>query len=483
MISCAAPADALRTLTDEEPAMAPERPAPSIAGRLDRLPMTRWHWMLITVVGLGAFFDLYEIFLGGVLGSVLTEQWHLDTTEKSLVIASAFIGMFFGAISLGVAADRFGRRRMFLINLGLYSLFSLLTAFAPNLEVFLVLRLFGGFALGAELTLLDTYLSEFMPRLGRGRYIAWSYTIGFCGVPVAAFLGGRFVAKQHLLIDGWRWLLIFGAIGALIVWVLRRHLPESPRWLIAHGRQEEAELVVAGIEATVRGPLPPPAPTPEEPDVRFTIAQMFTGAYRRRTAMLWIFQVLQTVGYYGFGSLAPVVLHAKGFDVVQSLGYAAISFLGYPIGSALSIPIIERVERKWLIVGSALTMGASGLVFGYARDAALIVTAGFVLTCASNVFSNAFHIYQAEIFPTGIRSSAVSVAYSLSRATSAIFPFIALNVLEDFGPGTVFAGSAFILVLLCLDVAILGPRTTGRGLETAVQTGGGAPAVPQPRTG
>jgi putative MFS transporter len=419
-----------------------------------------------------------------VLGAVLTEQWHLGTNEKSLVIASGFIGMFIGAIGLGVAADRLGRRRMFLVNLGLYSLFSLLTAFAPNLGTFLVLRVLGGLALGAELTLVDTYLSELMPRAGRGRYLAWAYTIGFCGVPVAAFLGGRFVAKRHLLIDGWRWLLVFGALGALIVWVLRRRLPESPRWLIAQGRTREAELIVAGIEASVRDPLPPAQATSEEPAVRFTLAQMFGGRYRRRTIMLWIFQILQTVGYYGFGSLAPVVLHAKGFDVVQSLGYAAISFLGYPVGSALSIPVMERVERKWLIVGSALAMAVSGLVFGYARDAALIVTAGAVLTCASNVFSNAFHAYQAEIFPTGIRSSAVSVAYSLSRATSAILPFIALNALENLGAGAVFTGSAIIMVILCVDVAVLGPRSTGRSLEAMARTDeGGVPAVPDPQPG
>ena len=440
-------------------------------------PLTRWHWALIIVVGLGTFFDLYEVFLGGVLGAVLTEEWQLSTNEKSFVIASAFMGMFVGAIVLGIAADRLGRRRMFLLNPGLYSVFSLLTALAPDLGTFLVLRFLCGLALGAELTLVDTYLSEFLPRLGRGRYIACAYTIGFCGVPVAAFLGGRFVADEHLLIDGWRWLLIFGAFGALVVWILRSRLPESPRWLLAQGRTEEAEAIVARAEtaAAVRGPLPPVPDTPDEPAVRLTLARMFSGEYRRRTVMLWIFQILQTVGYYGFGSLAPVVLRAKGFDVVESLGYAAISFLGYPIGSAASIPIIERVERKWLIVGSALVMGVSGMVFGYARDAALIVTAGFVLTCASNVFSNGFHTYQAEIFPTRMRSSAISIAYSLSRVTSAVLPFVALNALDHLGAGTVFTGSAIILVILCLDVAILGPRSTSRSLEAVVSAGGRQP--------
>ncbi|MEV5705086.1 MFS transporter [Actinoallomurus sp. NPDC052274] len=451
--------------------------AESITARLDRMPLTRWHWTLIVIVGLGTFFDLYEVFLGGVLGAVLTDQWHLSTNEKSLIIASAFAGMFVGAICFGIAADRFGRRRMFLVNLGLYSLFSLLTAFAPNLDVFLVLRFLGGLALGAELTLVDTYISEFVPRSRRGRSVAWAYTIGFVGVPVAAFLGGRFVADKHLLIDGWRWLLIFGALGALIVWIVRSRLPESPRWLIDHGQADAAEQIVAGVEATARGPLPALTAVSAEPVRHLTIAQMFTEDYRRRTVMLWLFQILQTVGYYGFGSLAPVILTAKGFGVVTSLGYAALSFLGYPIGSALSIPIIERIERKWLIVGSALAMGVCGLVFGYAPDPALIVTAGFLLTCTSNIFSNAFHTYQAEIFPTSIRSSSISVAYSLSRLTSAVLPFIALNLIDDLGAGLVFTGSAIILVLLALDVGILGPRTNGQSLEASGRQSDGQSAT------
>ena len=148
------------------------------------------------------------------------------------------------------------------------------------------------------------------------------------------------------------------------------------------------------------------------------LAEMFRGDQRRRTVMWWIFQVLQTVGYYGFGSLAPVVLTAKGHTVTESLLYAALSFCGYPIGSALSIPLIDRIERRTLIIASALGIAGCGLAFGFATPPGPIVTFGFLLTVCSNVFSNAFHVYQTEIFPTGLRSSAIGIAYSLSRLTS-----------------------------------------------------------------
>lgn len=442
---------------------------PDSAARLDRLPLCSWHRRLTALVGIGSFFDLYEIFLGGVLGAVLAEQWHLGTTGEALVISSAFIGMFFGAITLGVLADVVGRRRMFLVNLGIYSLFSLAAAAAPNLPTLVVLRILAGIGLGAELTLVDTYLAEFLPRRARGRYIAWAYTLGFLAVPIVALIGARLVAKHDLGIAGWRWLLILGGLGAFVLWILRRRLPESPRWLATHDRPEEAALVVDDIEEQVRrrtsAQLPEPVPTPAEPAVRLSLATMFGPPLRNRTVMLWVFQGLQTVGYYGFGSLAPVVLVSKGFSVVDSLGYAALSFVGYPIGSALSIPLIERFERKNLIVASAIGIALFGVMFGAAADTAVIVTGGFLLTVSSNVFSNAYHVYQAEIYPTRLRSSAIGIAYSLSRATSAALPFVAISVLDHLGPTTVFIGSAVLMLVLCLDVAALGPNTTGRSLE------------------
>ena len=456
-----------------------------IAARLDRLPATRWHRKLTLLVGVGTFFDLYEVFLGGVLGAQIAREWSLGSLGKSAVVASAFLGMFVGAAVLSVLADRWGRRRMFLINLAAYSIFSLLTAAAPDLGALLVLRFLTGLGVGAELTLVDTYLAEFLPRAVRGRYIAWGYTFGFLAVPLVAFVGAKTVASTALFgIAGWRVLLVLGAVGGLVVWAARRQLPESPRWLTVRGRTAEADRTVSAVESEVRrqsgAELPPAVPAPVEPVRSVSLATMFRGRYRNRTIMWWSFQVLQTVAYYGFGSLAPIVLTAKGFTVTESLGYAALSYLGYPIGSALSIPLVDRVERKLLIILSALGIAAFGLLFGNAGTASVIVVAGFLLTACSNVFSNAFHIYQTEIFPTGLRSSGIGIAYSLSRLTSAVLPFVAISALEDFGAGAVFAGSAVLILLLCLDVGLLGPRSAGNSLEGVADTGpsGGATGRP-----
>ncbi|MFE7160218.1 MFS transporter [Streptomyces sp. NPDC057636] len=455
-----------------------------VSRRLEVLRPGPWHRRLTAIVGVGAFFDLYEVFLGGVLAAALAEPWHLSQTQKSWIIAAGFLGMFVGANVMSLLADRFGRRRMFLVNLGMYSAFSLLCAAAPDVNWLIAARFLAGLGLGAELVLVDTYLSELLPTAVRGRYIAWAYTVGFLGVPLAALLGARLVAEHEIAgVSGWRWLLVAGAFGAFCIQWMRRALPESPRWLEARGRRAEAEAVVARIETLndpgTAGAHQVPAPRKAEaeaqaqaqaqtqavPTVRVPLRRMFQPPYRRRTVMWWIFQVLQTVGYYGFGSLAPVVLAAKGHSTTASLGYAALSFCGYPLGSALSIPLIERFERRTLIIVAALGQATFGLLFGFADAAWLIVGSGFLLTVCSNVFSNAFHVYQAEIFPTNLRSSAIGIAYSLSRLVSVILPFIALSVLDDLGAAAVFAGSAALMVLLCLNVGLLGPKTKGLALD------------------
>jgi MFS transporter, putative metabolite:H+ symporter len=265
-------------------------------------------------------------------------------------------------------------------------------------------------------------------------------------------------------------------LGALFVLIVRPMLPESPRWLESRGRRDEARAVLDSIVRKVAPNNPayrmseeaPGSDRDKAPSVTEVLRVAFRD-YRSRSVMLVIFQVLQTVAYFGFGTLAPLVLISKGFHVTESLGYAALSFAGYPIGSMLSVPLVERFERKNLIIVSALGIALCGLVFAAASAVPVIVIAGFLLTAVSNVFSNALHIYQVEIFPTAIRSTAAGAAYSLSRATSVVLPFIAVPALSAFGPVVVFSGSAVLIVLMCLDVAILGPRSTGLQLERVQQ--------------
>jgi putative MFS transporter len=439
----------------------------SIAARLNRLPPTRTHRHATVIAGIGSFFDLFDIFLAGVLGGVLTQQFHLSRAALPPIIASSFIGMFVGATLLGAFADRAGRRTAFLVNLGIYSAFTLLGAFSPNVTMLIATRFLAGIGIGAELPLVDAYLSELLPSRCRGRYTAWAYTLGFLGIPAAGFLARILVPRQPLGIDGWRWMFVAGSLGAAIVWALRSKLPESPRWLETVGRTAEAEVIVAQMEreAEPAGPLPPPSPDAPAVTDHTRLRAIFGPRYRRRTLMLCVFHVFQTIGYYGFGTLVPTVLAAKGYSIVTSLTFTSLTFVGYPVGSALSLPLVERVDRRWLIVGSAALMSAFGLGLGYGSAPGTTLAMGFLYTATSNIFSNALHVFQVEIFPTFVRATAAGAAYGVSRLSTAAMPFVLVPVLDRWGPGAMFLVIAGALWIVIVDIALLAPKTTGRSLE------------------
>ncbi|MFL6053296.1 MAG: MFS transporter [Actinoallomurus sp.] len=466
----------------------------TIAERMDRLPVTRTHRRATVAVGLGLFFEFYEVFMAGVLSSVLIETFNLTKKQLPPILASTFIGMFIGALLLGRFADRFGRRGGFLLNLGCYSLFSFIGAFSPSALFLMTSRFLAGIGLGAEPPLADTYLTDLLPSRKRGRFIAIAYTVAFCGVPVVGFFAHSVVDWTILGIAGWRWMFVFGALGAVVVFFLRKGLPESPRWLESVGRHEEADRAVTALEEEARAaglapvepepvadPVPAvPAPRPADDHVGAPesgrLALLFGKEYGRRSVMMVIFHLIQTLGYYGFGTMVPLVLIAKGYKVSDSLLYTAFTYIGYPIGSALSLPLVERFERKFLVVASVLTMAVCGLAFGYSNSMALAVVFGFIYTAVSNIFSNSYHIYQAEIFPTRLRSTATGGAYSLSRLATAAMPWVLVPLLDHTSPGVLFVTISGATILVALDVAILGPRTTGRALEDVNGVPSAAPA-------
>jgi len=403
-----------------------------------------------------------------VLGTVLTQEFHLDRLSLPAALSSAFVGMFVGATVLGRFADRFGRRTAFMLNLGLYSAFTFAGAFSTNATMLIVTRFLAGVGIGAELPLVDAYLGELLPSRLRGRYTAWAYTLGFMGIPAAGLLGRLLVPTAPFGIDGWRWLFVAGSLGAVIVWLLRARLPESPRWLASVGRIAEADAILARMEreANVEGGPETALPEPRHIERgRETALKPAFGQYRSRMIMLGVLQLFQAVGYYGFGTLVPLVLASRGDSIATSLTFTTITFTGYPIGSALSLPIVERVDRKWIIVGSALLMSVLGLGMGYSTSSFAIVTFGFLYTAAANVFSNGLHIFMVEIFPTAIRATAAGACYGLSRLSSAAMPFILLPVFRQWGAGAMFMVIGAAMWIVMADVALFGPRTTGLSLE------------------
>ena len=450
-----------------------------IGRRLDNLAVGPVHRKVVVAIGLGLFFEVYEIFLSSTIATALKTQYGLGGTALQLLMASSFLGMFIGAAAFGRIADRIGRRRAFLINLVWFSVWSIIAAFAPNPWMLVGARFMAGIGVGAEYPVADSYLSDVLPKAHRGRLAAWAYTCSFLAVPALGFLS-LFVNGHSLFgFDGWRILLVFGAIGSLFVIVLRRGLPESPRWLAGMGRTEEAEAALrsfeygAGPEKAATGDqdvdadidfdVVEPASAPARSDS--AIARLRLSPYRQRLLMLGVFHLFQPFGYYGFGTLATLVLVARGFDVTSSLLFTAVSFIGYPLGSLISIPLLKRFERKYLIMVTVAVMAVCGVLFASVSVPAMIVVFGLLTTAASNVFSNIYHVYQAEIFPSDVRATAVGWTYSVSRLSSAALPFILIPVLDHYGATTMFAVVLAALAATVIVLAPIGPRSTGRSSD------------------
>ncbi|MDR8068669.1 MFS transporter [Burkholderia cenocepacia] len=438
---------------------------------MDDLPVGALHRFVVWVIGIGLFFDMYEIFLVSTIGSALQHEYGLSrqSADFKLLLASAFIGMFVGAMCLGSLADRIGRRKAFLLTLGWYSAFSLVGAFSVNADMLVACRFLTGIGVGAIYPVADSFLSEILPKDKRGRLAAWAYTTSYVAVPLVGFLALWLNPLQVAGVAGWRIILAIGSLGAVYVLFVQHRLPESPRWLLAQGRTADAHAALRRFADSAGVRVPEHFAASVEPQrplgLGERIALLRRQPYGARYVMLAIFHLLQGFGYYGFGTLAGTVVKSRGFDVTDSTLFIALSFIGYPIGSLLSIPLLNWIERRTLVIVSILSIAVFGLCFAYSGNTVLIVGFGFLTTCASNVFSNAYHVYQAEIFPARVRSTAIGSTYALSRIVSGALPFVLLPVLGHYGAGAMFGVISVALGIVAVTLRVLGPLTTRRSQD------------------
>ncbi|KGE08076.1 hypothetical protein LA03_24480 [Burkholderia gladioli] len=450
----------------------------SVSARLDRLPPTRYFRGLVARIAIGGWFEFYEMFMAAYisLGLIKGGMYHattagiFDVNGFASFLGSFFAGMFVGTVALGGFTDRFGRRAVFTGAMLLYSVATFAAAFQVSPEAMDAWRFVAGLGIGVQLITVDTYISELTPNHARGKYMAFSILVILTSVPTVALLSYVLVPHTILGLDGWRWVMIIGSAGALLIWLIRRDLPESPRWLESRQRVAEARAIVERIESRVVAetgqPLAAPmldAAAPEQGQGSWS--EIWRRPYLDRTLMLSLFNFCQTFGVYGFGAWVPVLLYSKGITITHSLLYTMVIAITTPLGAIGAMACAERIERKWQLAACAAVVAVAGVMFGMVREPALILLFGSAVTIANNWLIGIFHTYQAELYPTRIRARAVGFVFSWSRLSSIFVGFWVAALLKHYGVPAVFVLISSAMLVIVVAVGAFGPRSNGIRLE------------------
>ncbi|MFD7136461.1 MFS transporter [Streptomyces sp. NPDC059894] len=456
----------------------------SLTARLDRLPLSRPHYALLLIGGLGYTFDGMDSAVVAFLMPSAQEAWDLGNGALGLIGSASPFGFLFGAALAGILGDRIGRRKVMMWALAFYAFFSLVAAVAPNYEIFLGARVLAGAGAGAESAIIAPFLSEFVPAARRGWFVgalAGFFSFGF----VAAALIGRFVVPT--VPEGWRVAQVITALPVVMLLWWRRTLPESPRYLMARGRHQEAERIVTDLEDRVRAaigkPLPPVpvqdaaaiAPVRSAPSLPTALRYLWSGAMARRTAITWLIWFVITFSYYGFFSWIPTLLVQRGITVTKSFEFSIIIYLAQIPGYFSAAWLSERLDRKNVIALYLSGSAVSAFWLSQTSTPVSITLAGAVLSFFLNGTYAGVYSYTPEVFPTWIRATGTGLSSAFGRVGSILAPVIIGFSAAGFGFAGVFGLTTAVLAVGVLCTVLFGVSTAGRSLEDLTE-----PAAPTP---
>jgi len=432
--------------------------------RLDRLPISSFHYRIFWLVGAGMFFDGYDLYVaGGVLAATIQTKFS-NLPQNLQFLSLTFVGMTLGALITGFVGDHYGRRFTYQVNLLVFGLASLAAALAQTMPQLIICRFVQGLGLGAEIVVGYSTLTEFVPPRTRGRWLAFMAFIVVAGFPATSFLSYVVIPSF-----GWRPMFVIAGIGSLIVWYLRKALPESPRWLESKGRNEEAEALLQTIEkeAASAGALPPaamPAPAP----VASATDMLKPPILQRMIVGSWVLITINTL-IFGFVIFLPQFFLRQGLTITHSLAYTLVLSAASLIGCALGAWSSDAIGRRWSIIGASVVTIVFGWIyarFNAASDPATVLSVGFVLIVAIYVQTALlFGVYTPELFPTEIRLRANGICNTIGRAATVVSPFIVGSLMVHYKlPGVLWLMIG-LLVVQILVVWVWGVEPANRPLE------------------
>lgn len=458
---------------------------PALGESLDRARFGRLHVRFWLLAALGILLDGFDFFIIGVASPLLAEEFALSDAEKGLVTAAAIIGAIVGAGLLGPLGDKLGRRRIFRFDLLLFIAFSIACVFAWDIWSLIAFRFALGIAIGLDYPIAASYLAEVLPTSGRGRWLVSAFSLQAIGMLLGAVVGVIVLVIAPQL-DSWRWMLGFGAIPALIIVLLRRGVPESPRWLAQNGREEEAVEVT---EALVGHPVEVTAADREKrqetPEGIKALVQprLFKRELRRRTAFTATPWFLMDIATYGVGIFTPTLIAAIAVhganttfiadDITSTKATAALDVF-LPVGFAIAILLVDRVGRVPLQIGGfagmtlALCLLATvELLAGGGESHLALVAIGFAIfnTCMNAGPNATTYALPAEVFPSEVRAAGHGFAAASAKFGAALGVFLFPILLTDLGTSALLFCIAGCCLLGLAITALLRIEPRGRNLS------------------
>ncbi len=454
-----------------------------VPARMDRLPWTKFHWSVVIGLGVSWILDGLEIQL--VSESGFQETLGMSSAQVGFTGTIYLVGQVVGALTFGRLTDRLGRKKLFILTLVIYLLGSGIAGLAPNMAFLWVFRFIAGLGIGGEYTAINSAIDELIPSHYRGRVdiaVNGTYWAG-------AFLGA--LANLYLLNPdnvaanlGWRIAFFIGPVLGLSIIYLRRHIPESPRWLVTHGRADEATKVVDDIEQRVRDEghdLPPVDESKAmlvkpEHNIGFrTLWDVFVHRYGRRTVLGLTMMVTQSFLYNAiFFTYALVLTNFYGISKAQTSLYFLPFAAGNLLGPLLLGHLFDTVGRRTMIFLTYTVAGAvlfvSALLF---NAGALTATTHTILWCVSFFFASAgassAYLTVSEIFPLEVRGQAISYFFVIAQCSGAIAPVLYGALIGEGTSRTPlmwgYIGGALIMVVGGVVARVLGIDAERKSLE------------------
>ena len=444
--------------------------SPEIIGRaIDLTPLTRALLFIIIVAAAGFFFDSFDIVIVGYAMPSIAHEFLLGPKQLGLIGSSALAGMAVGSWAWGFVADRWGRKLVFAATVLTFSLFTGIAGLSASVGFLIGARFLTGLGLGGMIPIDSALVAEFAPARIRGRVCA--------ALPLCWPIGIFAAAGAGLLVVptvGWRWLFAIGVIPALLAYVIRRRVPESPRWLAAHGRTGEARQSLRYVGVTdaqlrqAEHDAALAAPVPATRDARFV--DLFSTAYARRVVQTWSMWFLSNFGGYAFAVWLPTI-YASIYHIAltRTLVYTFIVAGTSVVGRIVAFSLVDRIGRKPLIVIGFTVGGFAALLFTQATTQTTLLLVAVVFAFFNDIGALGMTVYTPEVFPLRIRGIATAAAMGIGRVGGMVSPIL-IGVLLSVGS---VMSVWFLLAAVQLGAGLislwLAQETRGRNLELVSQ--------------